>query len=138
MPGVHLAGVDVDAGQAPPPDAGGVGNTRSRLAPAVGAKATTSRGDGVGPVSRSNQDPGRSRRALARSHVWRVGVGLSVTGKADRCRVTWRGGRSSWPVDAIVRMGWQIGLIRCVLGDPTVFPDSGAHRVYPGLRDAAN
>ena len=52
---------------------GWVRNSLSRLAPAVGAKATTSRGDGgwLRQRSRSREDLGRSRRVMERIHVWR-------------------------------------------------------------------
>ena len=96
---------------------------RSNLAPAVGAKATTSRGDGVRLRSRSREDPGRSRRVMERIHVWRGAQRAACQQQSLSFHAALRSGRSSWPVDSIVRSG------RIVQADSSNTPNS----IYPSL-----
>ena len=54
---------------------------------------------------KAKEDSGRSRRVMERIHAAGLKVGMPASSKAYRCHAALRGGRSSLPVDSIVR--WE-------------------------------
>ena len=54
---------------------------------------------------KAKEDFGRSRRGMERLHAGGMESRAAANGKAHHCQAALRGGRSSLPVDSIVRLG---------------------------------